>query len=189
MPKKESIIGNPLSPYAVSKLSDELYAGVFALNYNMQVIGLRYFNVFGPRQNPAGAYAAAIPLFMDAMTSAKQIVVYGDGLQTRDFTFVENAVQANIRSFFAPDVSCGLVYNVATGRNVSVIDLFNQLKELFQSKASPEYLPERQGEVKNSLADINLAKEKLNYEPTVHLAEGLKHTVNWFTSFRDVLKA
>lgn len=189
MPKQESHIGNPLSPYAVSKLSDELYASVFALNYNMQVIGLRYFNVFGPRQNPAGAYAAAIPLFMDAMSSEKKTVIYGDGLQTRDFTFVENAVQANIRSLFAPATSCGLVYNVATGRNVSVIDLFNQLKALFASDATPEYRPERQGEVKNSLADISLAKMKLTYEPTVHLAEGLKHTVNWFHSYQASIKA
>ena len=189
MPKKESHIGNPLSPYAVSKLTDELYASVFALNYNIEVIGLRYFNVFGPRQNPTGAYAAAIPLFMDAMTSTKKTVIYGDGLQTRDFTFVENAVQANIRSLFAPASSCGLVYNVATGRNVAVIELFNQLKELFSSDATPEYRPERQGEVKNSLADISLAKEKLSYEPTVHLVDGLKHTVNWFHTFRNTIKA
>ena len=188
MPKKEAQIGNPLSPYAVSKLSDELYAGVFSLNYGMKIIGLRYFNVFGPRQNPAGAYAAAIPLFMDAMTSDKTTVIYGDGEQTRDFTFVENAVQANIRSVFAPEKSCGLVYNVATGMSVSVNDLYANLKTLLQSNLAPEYRPERKGEVKNSLADISLANYKLQYQPTVHLAEGLSETVKWFQEYKSSIK-
>ena len=130
-PKKEDIIGKSLSPYAVSKFTNELYAGVFALNYGMKLIGLRYFNVFGPRQDPNGPYAAAIPLFMDALIHDKTAYLNGDGEQTRDFTFVTNAVQANVRAFFTGNPGAfGKVYNVAVGENISVKKLFELLVRL-----------------------------------------------------------
>jgi UDP-N-acetylglucosamine 4-epimerase len=180
-PKKEDQLGKPLSPYAVSKLTNELYASVFAMHYNMEVIGLRYFNVFGPRQDPDGPYAAAIPLFMNAMLFDKKAVIYGDGSQTRDFTFVENAVQANIRAMFTDNrEALNKIYNVAVGESVSVNDLFNTIAGLCKSAKSADFAPERKGDIKNSLADISMAKKLLNYAPNYRLLEGLKHTVNWY---------
>ncbi len=180
-PKVESRIGRSLSPYAVSKYTNELYAGVFALNYGMKVIGLRYFNVFGPRQDPNGPYAAAIPLFMDALQNGKDAFLNGDGEQTRDFTFVLNAVQANIRAFFTdnPD-AFNKVYNVAVGENISVKKLFTELAVISGKDAQPKYREERPGDIKNSLADINLAKKYLGYEPVVKLKDGLQITFDWF---------
>lgn len=180
-PKVESRIGRSLSPYAVSKYTNELYAGVFALNYGMKVIGLRYFNVFGPRQDPNGPYAAAIPLFMDALQNGKDAFLNGDGEQTRDFTFVLNAVQANIRAFFTenPD-AFNKVYNVAVGENISVKKLFTELAVIAGKDAQPKYREERPGDIKNSLADISQAKKYLGYEPVVKLKEGLQITFDWF---------
>lgn len=181
-PKKETRIGSALSPYAVSKYTNELYAGVFALNYGMKIIGLRYFNVFGPRQDPNGPYAAAIPLFMDALLNDKDAYLNGDGEQTRDFTFVQNAVQANVRAFFTENENAfNKVYNVAVGENISVKKLFTMLAEIAGKKASPLYREERAGDIRNSLADISLARTYLNYEPHVKLKEGLAVTFDWFS--------
>ncbi len=180
-PKQEEKTGRPLSPYAVSKLTNELYAGVFAIHYDMKIIGLRYFNVFGPRQDPNGPYAAAIPLFMDALLQSKPAYINGTGNQTRDFTFVENAVQANIRALFSNHPGAlNKVYNVAVGESVSVNQLFNLLKEFTGSSMNPIYREERKGDVKNSLADISLAIEMLEYQPQVKVREGLEVTLNWF---------
>ncbi len=181
-PKVESKIGKSLSPYAVSKYTNELYAGVFALNYNMKVIGLRYFNVFGPRQDPNGPYAAAIPLFMDALLNDKDAWLNGDGEQTRDFTFVQNAVQANVRAFFTPHPDAfNKVYNVAVGENISVKELFHMLANIAGVPAKPKHRDERPGDIKNSLADISLARKFLGYEPEVKLKEGLAITFDWFS--------
>ena len=180
-PKQEEKIGRPLSPYAVSKLTNELYAGVFAIHYDMKIIGLRYFNVFGPRQDPNGPYAAAIPLFMDALLQSKPAYINGTGDQTRDFTFVENAVQANIRALFSTHPGAlNKVYNVAVGESVSVNQLFHVLREFTGSTMNPVYREERKGDVKNSLADISLAVEMLGYNPQVKVREGLEMTLNWF---------
>ncbi len=180
-PKTEKALGNPLSPYAVSKLTNELYAAVFALNYGMEVIGLRYFNVFGPRQDPNGPYAAAIPLFMNAMLLGTNATIYGDGMQTRDFTFVENAVQANIRALYTTNKEAlNKVYNVAVGESVSVNELFQVISELTKSEKQPEYAGERKGDIKKSLADVSMAKKLLGYDPHFHLKEGLMHTIDWF---------
>jgi UDP-N-acetylglucosamine 4-epimerase len=180
-PKKEERTGNLLSPYAVSKYTNELYASVFARNYGMKVIGLRYFNVFGPRQDPKGPYAAVIPLFMDALINNKEAWINGDGEQTRDFTFVANAVQANIRSFFTEDPNAfGKVYNVATGENHSVNKLFQVLAEIAGKSAGPKYRDDRPGDIKNSLADISLAGKHLGYHPEVRLRQGLETTFDWF---------
>lgn len=182
-PKMEKDLGNPLSPYAVSKLTNELYANVFALHYGMEVIGLRYFNVFGPRQDPNGPYAAAIPLFMNAMLFDSNAVIYGDGKQTRDFTFVENAVQANVKALFTKNTEAlNKVYNVAVGESASVNDLYRIICEITGSSKKPQYVAERKGDIKNSLADISMAKKLLGYEPRFFLKEGLMHTLNWFSS-------
>lgn len=180
-PKLESRIGKPLSPYAVSKLTNELYAGVFNLNYGMEFIGLRYFNIYGPNQDPNGPYAAVIPLFMNALLADKSAVIFGDGNQTRDFTFVENAVQANIRALFTthPE-ACNKVYNIAVGEGASVNDLYRNIARIAGSEKQPEYHPDRKGDIKNSLADITMAKNLLGYQPRYKLKEGLELTVAWF---------
>lgn len=181
-PKVESRTGNALSPYAVSKFTNELYAGVFALNYGMKVVGLRYFNVFGPGQDPNGPYAAAIPLFMDALINNKTAWINGDGEQTRDFTYVDNAVQANIRALFTQEKDAfGKVYNVAVGESVSVNQLFTMIAEISGKKAAPSFRETRKGDVRNSLADISRARQLLGYEPGVRIREGLELTYQWFT--------
>jgi UDP-N-acetylglucosamine/UDP-N-acetylgalactosamine 4-epimerase len=181
LPKKEELIGNALSPYAVSKRVDELYAGVYAAVYGMEIIGLRYFNIFGPRQNPKGAYAAAIPLFMDALIHKRAPKIFGDGKQTRDFTFVENAVQANIRALFTkqPNIA-GEVFNIAYGDRTSILDMFNILNELTGAGVQPDFKEERKGDVRDSLADVSKAKEMLGYEPGVDFPKGLDITLDWF---------
>jgi UDP-N-acetylglucosamine 4-epimerase len=180
-PKKEENLGRPLSPYAVSKLTNELYASVFAMHYGMEIIGLRYFNVFGPHQDPNGPYAAAIPLFMNALLFGKEAVIYGDGTQTRDFTFVENAVQANIRALFTNNQhALNKVYNVAVGESVSVNDLYHTIAEICGQTTQPKHVPERIGDIKNSLADISLAKDLLGYNPRYRIREGLEVTIDWF---------
>ncbi|MDP4268446.1 MAG: NAD-dependent epimerase/dehydratase family protein, partial [Bacteroidota bacterium] len=179
LPKIEENIGNPLSPYAVSKLVNELYAGVFARIYGMEIIGLRYFNVFGPRQSPKGPYAAVVPLFIDAMKNSVSPLIFGDGNQSRDFTFVENAVQANIKAIFANiNGISGKVFNVAVGENYSVNNLFKTLKELTGSNINPIYKGKRKGEIENSLADISRTQKYLGYNPEIKLCEGLKKLLN-----------
>jgi len=181
LPKTENNIGNPLSPYAVSKHVNELYARVFSKCYGLNIVGLRYFNVYGPNQSPTGAYAAAIPLFIHALLTQHSPKIYGDGEQTRDFTFVENAVQANIKAAFTqkPDVS-GEIFNIACGDKTSVNDLFILLKTISNSSIAPTYVDERQGDIRDSLADITHAKNMLGYEPETKTPEGLKITFAWF---------
>jgi len=181
LPKREHITGNPLSPYAVSKMSNELYAYTFCMHYDMQIIGLRYFNVFGPNQNPDNPYAAAIPLFMKALLKDQPAYIFGDGEQSRDFTFVENAVQANIRALFSEHKdACNKVYNIAVGESISLNKLLHHLMHITGKKIEPVYKEERPGDVKNSLADISLAKLYLGYNPLVKVKEGLALTVPWF---------
>jgi UDP-N-acetylglucosamine 4-epimerase len=180
-PKSESTIGNALSPYAVTKYTNELYAGVFALNYGMKIIGLRYFNIFGPRQDPNGPYAAAIPLFMDALVNNKTAYINGDGSNSRDFTFVENAVQANVRALFCENEKAfNNVYNIAVGDNISLNKLFETLQELTGNNTEPVYREERPGDIKHSQADISFAKKMLHYDPKIKLKEGLANTLQWF---------
>lgn len=180
-PKKEENLGNPLSPYAVSKLTNELYARVFSMHYGIETIGLRYFNVFGPNQDPNGPYAAAIPLFMNSLLFGKDAVIYGDGAQTRDFTFVENAVQANIRALFTTNnEALNRVYNVAVSEAVSVNNLYETIATIAGNNKKPEYVAERKGDIKNSLADISLAVKYLGYAPRYKYKDGLSITVNWF---------
>jgi UDP-N-acetylglucosamine/UDP-N-acetylgalactosamine 4-epimerase len=181
LPKKEENIGNPLSPYAVSKRVNELYADVFSRTYGMELIGLRYFNIFGPRQNPQGPYAAVIPLFISSILGNSPAWLNGDGLQTRDFTYVQNAVQANIRALFSPHPeACGKVYNVAVGERVSVLDMYHILCEFAGAIPNPHFREAREGDIRDSLADISLARKFLNYQPQVKMNEGLRLTLESF---------
>ena len=176
LPKVEDNIGKPLSPYAVTKLVNELYADVFCKTYGTQIIGLRYFNVFGPKQSPHGAYAAVIPLFMQALKDGVSPIMHGDGKQTRDFTYVENAVQANIRAFFAPDTSVNEVYNIAYGDRISLNTLWSDLQDISQIELQANYGPTRNGDIKDSLANISKAKNLLEYDPLFSVKEGMKVT-------------
>lgn len=180
LPKVEPIIGNPLSPYAVTKYVNELYADVFAKTYQTDAIGLRYFNVFGPKQSPKGAYAAVIPLFMEALMNDQAATINGDGEQTRDFTFVENAVQANVKGFFAPKNAGNEVYNIACGERISVNFLWQSLSKAAHKSIPPLYGPPRQGDVRDSLADISKANKLMGYQPRFNVDQGLDITWNYF---------
>ena len=182
IPKTEGNIGRPLSPYAVSKLVNEFYADIFCRTYQMEVIGLRYFNIFGPNQNPKGEYAAAVPLFIDGLLKNKPVFINGDGEQTRDFTFVENAVQANVKAMFCENFEAiGEVFNIAFGTKISINKLFAVLKDLTGSELEASYRNSRPGDVRESLADISKAVQVLGYHPMVSIEEGLKRTVDWFS--------
>lgn len=181
LPKVEGRVGNPLSPYAVTKKANELYAHVFADLYGMKLCGFRYFNVFGPRQDPDGPYAAVIPLFVSGILKNSTVYINGDGEQTRDFTFVDNAVQANVRSMLAGnDSAFGKVYNVAVGENFSVNYLYEHIRDILGAEHEATYREPRAGDVRNSLADISMAKEHLGYQPTKRFQEGLEQTVEFF---------
>jgi UDP-N-acetylglucosamine/UDP-N-acetylgalactosamine 4-epimerase len=183
LPKREAKTGNLLSPYAVSKMTNELYAGVYHRLYALNVVGLRYFNIFGPRQDPNGPYAAVIPLFVKGIMNKLPVYINGDGKQTRDFTYIENAVQANIRGMFAenPD-AFGKAYNIAVGENFSVNFLYESIGQMLQIDHSPIYREPRSGDIRDSLADISLAQQLLGYQPTQQFMEGLKKTVSFFKS-------
>lgn len=181
LPKREDKIGNPLSPYAVTKKTNELYARVFSDLYGMKIIGYRYFNVFGPRQDPDGPYAAVIPLFVSGIMKKEPVYINGDGEQTRDFTFVDNAVQANVRGMLSTnDDAFGEVYNVAVGENFSVNFLYEEIRRILGAEHEATYREPRAGDVRNSLADITKAHKLLGYEPTKRFLDGLVQTVEFF---------
>ncbi|MBC7873168.1 MAG: SDR family oxidoreductase [Ferruginibacter sp.] len=181
LPKVEDKIGNPLSPYAVTKYVNELYARVYAALYGMEFIGLRYFNIFGPKQNPGGPYAAVLPIFAEALLNNTSPTIHGDGHHSRDFTYVDNAVQANILSLFtANKEAVNQVYNIACGHQTSLLQLFEGLKKEATSSIQPVHGPERKGDVKHSLADISKAKQLLGYAPSISVEEGLKKTFTWY---------
>ena len=180
LPKREDMPARPLSPYAITKYVDELYGQVFTSIYDLPTIGLRYFNVFGPRQDPQSQYAAVIPLFITRYLAGQAPLIHGDGGQSRDFTFIENVVQANLEAAAADARADGLVYNVACGDKVTVKDLCLRIRDLVGSDLEPTHGEERVGDVRHSLADISLAREKLGFEPAVDLASGLERTVAWY---------
>lgn len=181
LPKVEDKIGRPLSPYAVTKYVNELYADVFARTYKMEFIGLRYFNVFGPKQNPNGPYAAVIPLFTEALFNGQAPVINGDGKNSRDFTFVANVVQANLLSLFTENKKAvNQVYNIGFGQQTSLLQLVQYLKKIIVSDVKPMHSAERAGDVKHSLADISKAKTLLGYDPVVSVEEGLRQTCEWY---------
>lgn len=181
LPKVEDKIGNALSPYAVTKLTGELSARVFGETYDLELIGLRYFNVFGPNQDPHGAYAAVIPLFVKALAENRSPNVNGDGTHSRDFTYVTNAVQANIRGLFTKNPEAvNQIYNIACGDRTTLNELIDHLKTIMGSTIVPNYGPERPGDIPHSLADITKAKTLLEYDPLVKIEEGLKIAVEWY---------
>ena len=181
LPKKEERIGNCLSPYAATKKTNELYAQIFADVYGLKIMGFRYFNIFGPRQDPDGAYAAVIPLFVKGIMKQTPVYINGDGEQTRDFTFVDNAVQVNVKGMLTQnDKAFKQVYNVAVGENFSVNYLYSICKEYLGSNWEATYREPRAGDIRNSLADISLAENLLGYKPTKHFEDGLKETVEFF---------
>ncbi|MBC7626918.1 SDR family oxidoreductase [Ferruginibacter sp.] len=181
LPKVENRVGKCLSPYAATKKTNELYAQIFADVYGIKLIGFRYFNIFGQRQDPDGAYAAVIPLFVKGIMKQLPVYINGDGEQTRDFTFVDNAVQINIKGMLTHNADAiNQVYNVATGENFSVNYLFNACKENLDSNFEATYREPRAGDIRNSLADISLAKKLLGYEPTKNFKDGLTETINFF---------
>ena len=182
LPKIESMTPNPLSPYAVNKLSGEYYCSVFSKVYGLQTVTLRYFNVFGPRQDPTSYYSAVIPKFIKAIREQKSPTIFGDGEQSRDFTYIENVVAANLLACHAQNVS-GEVFNIACGERLSVNDLFTHLAEILKSNIKAQYLPPRTGDVKHSLADITKAQKMLGYTIKVPVKEGLKRTVEWFLTY------
>ena len=188
LPKREDKIGKPLSPYALTKYVNELYGEVFASCYDFKSIGLRYFNVFGRRQDPCGAYAAVIPLWFSALLKGEQIVINGDGETSRDFCYIDNCVQANILAACAPDSSKNEIYNVAVGERTSLNELFYTLRSevaRFRPEAAevePEYGPFREGDVRHSQADINKASRMLGYSPEHGVAQGLSLSAEWYYS-------
>ncbi len=179
LPKIETQAPQPLSPYAVSKLAGEQYCMAFSVVYGLPAIALRYFNVFGPRQDPHSEYAAVIPRFIDRMVRGLPPIVYGDGLQSRDFTYIENVVDANLAAADAP-ADCSAVFNVGAGERTSLLELAEQINRLLGSALAPDHQPPRAGDVRHSQASIDAIRETLGYVPRVSLAEGLGRTVAWF---------
>jgi UDP-N-acetylglucosamine 4-epimerase len=181
LPKKEERVGNCLSPYAATKKTNELYAQVFADVYGLKTLGFRYFNIFGPRQDPDGAYAAVIPLFVKGIMKNLPVHINGDGGQTRDFTFVDNAVQVNVKAMLTDNAAAvNKVYNVAVGENFSVNYLFDACKNYLQSDTMPVHREARAGDIRNSLADISLAQSLLGYQPCKKFEDGLTETIEFF---------
>jgi UDP-N-acetylglucosamine 4-epimerase len=179
--KQEQITGNLLSPYAVSKKTDELYADVFSRTYDLEIIGLRYFNVYGPKQNPKGAYAAVIPIFISNLLTGTIPAIFGDGSTSRDFTYIDNVVYANVLAYDTPNPDAiNQVYNVAYGASTSLNQLFQLIQHNLKSPLNPEYKPERKGDIKNSLANINKANQLLGYEPLINLEQGMNLTIDWY---------
>ncbi len=181
--KIESMKPAPISPYGAAKLAGEYYAAAFSHSYGLGTVSLRYFNVFGPRQDPTSTYAAAIPKFISAMLGGNRPTIYGDGTQSRDFTYIDNVVSGNLLACVAPRAS-GETINLATGGRVIIKDLVAQLNAIMGSKLAPLYTDERPGDIKHSRADIAKARELLGYEPTITLEEGLRRTVNWYRELR-----
>ena len=193
LPKVEEAIGTPLSPYAVTKRAGELYAEVFRRSYGLETVGLRYFNVFGRRQDPNGPYAAVMPRWIDRMLKGEPCEIYGDGETSRDFCYVDNVVQANLRAALAPAESTGAVYNVAFGERTTLTELFYLLRDGLQAlgypvpQDAPRYRDFRPGDVRHSLADISAARRALGYAPTHSVREGVDETLAWYVNHRHLI--
>lgn len=183
LPKIESMRPDPISPYAVAKLASEQYMISFYRCYQLETVCLRYFNVFGPRQDPSSPYSGVLAKFITLMLRGEQPAIHGDGEQSRDFTYIDNAVEANLLACKAPSAKvAGQVFNTATGRRVTLNETFKLLQDLTSYKGQPKYGPERGGDIKHSLADISKAEAALGYKPLVDFEEGLRRTVEWYRS-------
>jgi UDP-glucose 4-epimerase len=179
LPKHEEMPSNPLSPYALQKYIGEQYCRLFFQLYGLEAVSLRYFNIFGPKQDPTSIYSAVIPRFIDALLEGRPPIIFGDGEQSRDFTYIDNVVQANLLAMSAAHLN-GEAINIACGKRTSLNQLLNFLKEIVGSKVSPIYEEPRKGDVRHSLAEIRRGKQILNYEPKVDVEAGLKKTVEYF---------
>ncbi len=181
LPKHEAMPPNPISPYAVAKLASELYMTSFYRCYGLETVSLRYFNIFGPRQDPSSPYSGVLAKFSMQMLRGEQPTIFGDGETSRDFTFIDNAVSANLLACAAPAAECvGRVFNCATGRRITLNQTFEALKKLTGYLGAVKYVPERSGDIKHSLADITLAQKHLGYKVLVNFEEGLRRTVDWY---------
>jgi UDP-glucose 4-epimerase len=179
LPKHEGMMPNPLSPYGAQKLFGEIYSQVFTKTYGLETVSLRYFNVFGPRQDATSQYSGVLALFIPAVLQDRRPTIYGDGLQSRDFTYVQNVVEANLLACKVPGVG-GQVFNVACGDRITVNSMLQQINEIVGKNIAPIYADSRAGDIKHSQADITRAKEHLGYEPSVSFAEGLRRTIEWY---------
>ena len=181
LPKHESMLPDPISPYAVAKLAGEHYLRCFTRVFGLETVVLRYFNVFGPYQDPTSHYSGVLAIFCRRMLSGEPITIYGDGEQSRDFTYIDNVVNANLLAAAAPAAKVsGRMMNLATGTSITLNEIFKILRELTGYKDQPVYAPTRAGDIRDSLADILLARELLGYKPTVDFREGLRRTVEWY---------
>ena len=181
LPKREDMLPRPISPYAVAKLAGEHYMGAFTRVYGLETVVLRYFNVFGPYQDPTSHYSGVLAIFCRKMLAGEQPTIYGDGEQSRDFTFIENVVHANLLAGSAPaEKVAGQMMNLATGMRITLNETFAILCDLTGYSGRPAYVPERAGDIRDSLADIGLARELLGYTPVVDFREGLRRTVEWY---------
>ncbi len=188
--KAEENMGSVLSPYAMTKKFDEEYANLFYRLYGLETIALRYFNVFGERQDLNSNYAAVIPCFIKALYENQPAVIYGDGEQRRDFTYVENVVTANLLACKAPSDASGQVYNIACGKQTSINELYKYILDIFNKEKTlgPIHMPERSGDIKNSIANIQKSQLKLNYKPIIDIEKGLVKTVNWYIEYLNSIK-
>jgi nucleoside-diphosphate-sugar epimerase len=181
LPKHEAMTPDPISPYAVAKLASEHYMVSFYRCYGLETVRLRYFNIFGPRQDPSSPYSGVLAKFSLQMLRGEQPTIFGDGETSRDFTYIDNAVSANLLACSAPAAECaGRVFNCATGRRITLNETFEALKKLTGYTGTAKYCPERAGDIKHSLADISLAQKHLGYKPLVNFEEGLRRTVEWY---------
>jgi len=190
LPKREDMTPNPISPYAVAKLTGEYYMKSFWRCYGLETVSLRYFNIFGPRQDPTSPYSGVLAKFITQMLQCEQPTIFGDGTQSRDFTYVENVVNANLLACTAlADEVAGKMFNIAIGSRIDLNETFRVLKKLIGYSGEPKYGPEREGDVKHSLADLSLAEKHLGYQPAVNFEEGLRRTVRWYQSSRKSASA
>jgi nucleoside-diphosphate-sugar epimerase len=180
LPKHEAMKPDPISPYAVAKLAGEQYMVSFSRCYGLETVSLRYFNVFGPRQDPSSPYSGVLAKFITLMLRGEQPTIYGDGGQSRDFTYIDNVVEANLLACKAPSNAAGQIFNIATGRRVTLNETFRLLQRLTSFSGEPKYGPEREGDIQHSLADISKAEKAFGYHPTVNFEEGLRRTVDWY---------
>ncbi len=180
LPKKEGREGNLLSPYALTKRADEEFARMYTKFYGLETFGMRYFNVFGRRQDPDGAYAAVIPKFLKLLLNDKAPTIHGDGRQSRDFTYIDNVIEANLKACLAPKRAAGEAYNIAFGAREYLIDIYYGLTEALGKDIEPEFGPERAGDIRHSNADISKARELLGYNPEYSFEEGIKLAIDWY---------
>ena len=181
-PKIESMLPDPVSPYAVQKVAGEMYLSSYARVYGLETVSLRYFNIFGPRQDPSSQYSGVLARFISLMMRGEAPTIFGDGLTSRDFTYIDNVVSANLLAAKAPAAVSGKIFNVATGKRVTLLDAFEAIKSITGYDGELNFQPERNGDVKHSLADISLSRRMLNYEVVADLHYGLEKTIDWYKS-------